>query len=103
MTGYSGHTLYLGATAPRDRVLVVHKEGRRLNEHKARQERLRLQRATGPTMCSGWRFHCTCPRHGSIFDRYEAALRANNERAVITLRTEIESQAHALGRTHATP
>jgi len=98
---YGYHPRYVGAFAP-PAVSVVPEGGPRLQEHQARQERLRLQRATGTTMCSGWRFHCTCPNHGSIFDRYEAALRADNERAATTLRIEIESQAHALGRSHGT-
>lgn len=65
----------------------------------ARRRRLELQRQTGNTMCSGWVYSCTCPRHGVIFDRYEAALRLGEHDAAQDLHDLIVEQARTLAKS----
>ena len=63
----------------------------------ARRERLRLQRQQ-TTMCTGWPSWCCCPKHPSLYDRYERALVLDDEYAARLLQAEIEEQHATLPR-----
>lgn len=65
----------------------------------ARRERLLLQRQSGHVMCTGWRYSCSCHRHGVIFDRYEAALRLGEHDVAQDLRALIVEQARTLPKS----
>lgn len=63
----------------------------------ARRERLNLQRQQ-TTMCTGWPSWCCCPKHPSLYDRYERALVLDDEHAARLLQSEIETQHATLAR-----
>lgn len=65
----------------------------------ARRQRLSLQRQVGHVMCSGWRFSCACPRHGSIFTRYETALRSGEHDQAMDMRDLLVEQARTLRKS----
>lgn len=65
----------------------------------ARMERLRLQRQQ-TTMCTGWPSWCCCPKHPSLYERFEEALVSDNLEAVGRLREEIEAQQASLARSY---
>jgi hypothetical protein len=66
----------------------------------ARRERLRLQRQQ-TTICSGWPSWCCCPKHPSLYDRYERALVLDDDYAVRLLEREIKEQHATLGRNQS--
>lgn len=69
---------------------------------RARQMRTALQAQQPTVMCSGWRFHCVCPRHQreplGPLAQYELHLRNNNERRAEARRKEVEELQRTLGK-----
>lgn len=73
----------------------------------ARRERLTLQRQQPHVSCSGWKWHCLCPHHanlgGGLLDRFEEAVRSEDQGLTLLLRTEINNIQKTLGRTTLGP
>jgi len=54
-----------------------------------------------PVMCTGWRYHCACPKcqvGGGLVDRYVNALKNDNQLEADHLRGEIRRQQTQLAK-----
>jgi hypothetical protein len=68
------------------------------NAHRAA---LRIIQDQPNIICSGWQYHCICPRHQNVtdglVDRYRKAIAADDQHTAQLLADEIQHQQQTLG------